>query len=57
MENASTEVSLLSDSSIIKEGAGHQPVLLFAQYNMDADKPVTVENLLPMGFIGGPTRQ
>ena len=56
MENASTEVILAAHSEIVKERVNHQPVLLFTKENMDADKPVLVVNIPPMGFIGGPTR-
>ena len=57
MKNVSTEVSLLAHSEMVKEGAYHQPVVIFTKENMDADKFVPVVNILPVRFIGGPTRQ
>ena len=57
MDNVSTEVSLVSHSVMVYEGADHQPVVIFTKYNMDADKPVPVVNIPPVMFIGAPTRQ
>ena len=57
MENASTEFSLESHSAILKEGAYHQLVVIFTKDNMDADKSVTVVNITPVSFIGGPSKQ
>ena len=41
---------------MVKEGADHQPVVLFIKENMGAEKPVPVVILLPVRFISGPTR-
>ena len=57
MDNASTELSLASQSVILKEISYHLPVVIFTKDSMDADKPVPVLNLPPMGFICGTTRQ
>ena len=38
---------------MVKEGADHQPVVIFTKENTDEDKPVPVENLPPVRFIGG----
>ena len=40
-----------------REGAEHQPGVLFTKENMDADKPIPVVNIPPVSFIGGPTSQ
>ena len=56
MDNASTEVSLVAQSEMLKEGADHLPVVIFAEDNIYADKPVPVVNLPPVRFIGCPTR-
>ena len=42
---------------MMKERADHQPVLQFTKEKMEADKPVPVVNLPPVGFIGAPPRQ
>ena len=42
---------------MVKEREDHQPVVLFTKDHMDSDKPVTVVNLPPVRFIGGPKRQ
>ena len=57
MDNASKEVSFVAHSEMVKEREDHQQVVLFTKYHMDSDKPVTVANLPPVRFIGGPTRQ
>ena len=56
MENASTEVCVAENSEMVKEGADHQPVVIFTKDNMDADKPVQVVNIPPVRFIGGPSK-
>ena len=53
MDNASTEVSLVTHPSMLKEGADHLSVFLFTKDNMEAYKPVPVVNLPPVSFIGG----
>ena len=57
MENASTEVYLALQSTTVKEGAEHLPVVLSTKNNMDTDKLIPVVNLPRVRFIGGPTRQ
>ena len=57
MENASTKVSLAAHPSMVKEGAEHQPLVIFTKENMDSDKPVLVVNIPPVGFIVGPSKQ
>ena len=57
MGNTSTEVSLTAHSEMVKEGAGHQLVVLFTEENMNADKPFKVVNISPVGFIVGPSKQ
>ena len=57
MDNASTEVSLVAQSEMLKEGADHLPVVIFAEDNIYADKPVPVVNLPPVRFIVCLTRQ
>ena len=54
--NALTEVSLSAHSALVKERADHLPVVKFAEDNMDANRYVPVVNLLPVRFIGYPTR-
>ena len=57
VDNVSTEVSLVSHSVMVYEGADHQPVVIFTKYNMDSDKPVPVVNLPDVRFICGPSNQ
>ena len=57
MENASTEVSLESHLSMVKEVVDHLSLVIFTKENMGAYKPVPVVNLPPVRFIGGPSRQ
>ena len=42
---------------MVKDGADHQPVVLFTKDNMDADTPAPVVNLPHVRFIGAPTSQ
>ena len=56
MENASTKVSLKANSAMVKEGADHQPVVLFTKENMGAEKSVPVVIIPPVRFIVGTTR-
>ena len=55
VDNSSTEVSLAANSAMVKERADHQPVVLFTNENMGADKTVPVVIIPPVRFIGGPT--
>ena len=57
MGNTSSEVSLEAHSGMVKEGADHQPVVLFKKDNMDAYQPVLVVNITRMSFIGGPSNK
>ena len=42
---------------MVKEGADHQPMVLFKKENTDADKRVPVINCPPVRFIGAPPKQ
>ena len=41
---------------MVKEGADHQPVVLFTKENMGAVKPIPLVILPPVSLIGVPTR-
>ena len=57
MDNASTEVSLVAHSVMVKEIADHLPVVLSTRENIYGDKPIPATNIPPVRFIGFPTRQ
>ena len=40
---------------MVKKGEDHPPVVIFTRDSMDTDKPISVVNIPPLGFVGGPT--
>ena len=57
MDNSSIEVSLEVNSTLVKEGADHLPVVLFKIYILYAKKTIVVVNIPLFNFAGDTTNQ
>ena len=49
--NSSTEVPLVSHSTLVKKGVYHFPVVIFTKKSMDAYKHIPVFNIFPFRFV------